>query len=67
VDSCESAYLRICGFWALGVLLYVTAPALWHSIRHRLTNSGQKNFKTSHRLPGETSKTARGDPNNERR
>ena len=52
-------------FWALGILLYVMAPMLWRFIRSRLTNYDQRNSQAPQRLPGETAKAKRGDPNDE--
>ena len=54
-------------FWALGILLYVTAPMLWRFVRHRLRKHDQRMPKAPDRLPEEGPGTGRGDPNHERR
>jgi len=54
-------------FWALGVLLYVMAPMLWHFIRHRLTNHDRRKSRLPDRPLGGGPENRAGNPNNERR
>jgi hypothetical protein len=60
-------FFGFAAFFILGILLYVMAPMLWRFIHSRLTNYDQRNSQAPHGLSGETAKTERGDPHDERR